>query len=149
MPLASTDVEAAARCRILTLTILSTRVEIRHVWRLPCSRINTHQRRVCERSMNPPRGEIRMSAKNKIAGFLIATALAAFALPAAAQKVYTLNLSPTSLNAGASGVALTATMNNISPDTGNSSVKSFKLFAPVGGGITITGPASGNVVALG
>jgi len=35
MPLASTDEAAAAECRILTLTIFRTRVEIRHVWRLP------------------------------------------------------------------------------------------------------------------
>jgi len=90
-----------------------------------------------------------MNGMRKVVFFFTAMVLAAFALPAAAQKVYTLNLAPTSLNAGASGVALSATMNNISPDTGNSSVKSFKLFAPTGGGITITAPASGNNVNLG
>ena len=91
-----------------------------------------------------------MNSMRKVFACLVATmALAAFALPAVAQKVYTLNLSPTSLTSGSSGVALTATMNNISPDTGNSSVKSFKLFAPTGGGITITAPASGSNVPLG
>lgn len=90
-----------------------------------------------------------MNRMHKIVLFVVAMMLAAFALPASAQKVYTLNLAPTSLNAGASGVTLSATMNNISPDTGNSSVKSFKLFAPAGGGITITAPASGNLVPLG
>ena len=47
-----------------------------------------------------------MNGMRKVVFFFTAMVLAAFALPAAAQKVYTLNLAPTSLNAGASGVAL-------------------------------------------
>ena len=83
----------------------------------------------------------------KLFGFLMVLSFAAFALPAAAQKVYTLKFSPPSLTAGSSLASLSATMNNISTDTGNSTVKSFKLVAP--NGITVVTPASGNLVPLG
>ena len=75
-----------------------------------------------------------MSTKNKIFGFLTATALAAFALPAAADKVYqqTMSSSPTPLVAGATGQSVTMKINNISSDTGNANTSSFKLNAPSG-----------------
>jgi len=88
-----------------------------------------------------------MNGMRKVFGFLILMAFAAFALPAAAQKVYTLNFSPASLTAGSTNATLSATMNNVSPDTGNSTVKSFKLVAP--NGITIKLPASGDMVPMG
>jgi hypothetical protein len=88
-----------------------------------------------------------MNGMRKWLCFLFAGLLATLALPAAAQKVYTFNLSPSSLAVGVTGQSLTGSMNNISPDTGNSTIKSFKLFAPAG--ITITAPASGVLVPLG
>ncbi len=87
-----------------------------------------------------------MNGTRKVFGFLILMAFAAFALPAAAQKVYTLNLSTSSLAAGSAALPLTATMNNISPDQGNSTIKSFKLWAPAG--ITIKTPATSLVVPV-
>ena len=90
---------------------------------------------------------LQMNCMRKWVGLFMALAFAAFALPATAQKVYTLNFSPPSLTAGSTGVSLSATMNNISADTGNSTAKSFKLVAP--NGITIQTPASGNTVSWG
>jgi len=78
-----------------------------------------------------------MSGMRKWLCLFLGVAFAAFALPAAAQKVYTLNMNaPSGLFPGGAGQTVTASFNNISSDTGNSSVKSIKLFAP--SGITIT-----------
>jgi hypothetical protein len=88
-----------------------------------------------------------MNGMRKLLCLFFGVALAAFALPAAAQKIYTFNWAPSSLAAGVTGQSLAGSMNNISPDQGNSTIKSFKLFAP--GGITITSPASGVLVPIG
>jgi hypothetical protein len=76
-----------------------------------------------------------------------AVALAAFALPAAADKIFTLNMSPPSLTAGSTNQSLTATFANVSDSAGNSTAKSLKLYAP--NGITIVSPANGATVNLG
>jgi hypothetical protein len=87
-----------------------------------------------------------MNSVRKVFWCLMAVMLTAFALPAAAQKVYLLTVSPSPLSVGASA-QVTAEMSNISSDQGNSTIKSFKLIAP--NGIRITSPASGSTVNLG
>ncbi len=75
-----------------------------------------------------------MNGMRKFVFFLTAMMLAAFALPASADKVYqlTMSSSPAPLAAGVPGQSVSMQLNNISGDTGNSNSSSFKLNAPSG-----------------
>lgn len=78
-----------------------------------------------------------MNGMRKVVFFLTAMMLAAFAMPAAADKVFqqTMSSNPSPLAVGASGL-VSMQLNNISSDTGNSNIGSFKLNAP--SGFTVT-----------
>ena len=75
-----------------------------------------------------------MNGLRKLAFFLMTMMLAAFALPAAADKVYQVQMSsnPSPLAAGGAGQLVSMQINNVSSDTGNSNSSSFKLNAPSG-----------------
>ena len=86
-----------------------------------------------------------MTSIRQLFGFIVAVlALAAFAVPAAAQqKVYSLNMAPPSITSGAPA-AMTATFKNETPN-GNSTINSMSLTAPTGLTITAASIAIGNI----
>jgi hypothetical protein len=94
-----------------------------------------------------------MNGMRKVVFFLTAMMLAAFALPASADKVYQLTMSSSSLAAGVPGQSVTMQINNISSDAGNSNTSSFKLNAPAGFTIqqvyTVSRGQTKNTVAVG
>ena len=89
-----------------------------------------------------------MTSIRQLFGFIVAVlALAAFAVPAAAQqKVYSLNMAPPSITSGAPA-AMTATFKNETPN-GNSTINSMSLTAPTGLTITAASIAIGNVAIV-
>ena len=94
-------------------------------------------------------GDTSMTNIRKLFLFVFAIAVTAFAMPATAAKLYTLNMSsvPAPLVAGVANQAASMKLNNISNETGNANTSSFKLVA--GNGITIKAPVSGTAVPLG
>ena len=111
-----------------------------------------------------------MNGLRKLAFVLMAMMLAAFALPALADKVYQVTLCPGSVQAaatnlqpaqcsssslalGGTGQLVSMQLNNISSDTGNANTSSFKLSAPSGFTIqqvyTVTRGQTKNTVAVG
>lgn len=83
-----------------------------------------------------------MNIKNGFLGFVTALVLAAFALPgiAAPAKIYSLNITPTSVASGAA-TAMTVVLKNETP-TGNSSINSYVL--SVTSGLTIASASTAN-----
>jgi hypothetical protein len=94
----------------------------------------TQQLTIRKQAVNRPLGEIRMSTKNNIVRFLLATLFGAFALPATADnKVFAIDASA-SVASGA-GKTITIVFNNLA--SGNSSFNSITLTANASSGSLI------------